>query len=153
VTFDRELIEAALALEMIPPVGMPELGRHALEAGLDGPALRLMEALRAPTDSEIAPLLINAKAEMGLTEVSKGEAALRMAKLLAKEILAHCGVDNPLHLGCAKQFEWLWIKGGYPQELLSVGHLPGEIELAKMKGQTIAQIREWTLDRLKALNG
>ena len=99
----------------------------------------------------VATLLQKAKQEMGLQEVTKGEAARRVGKLLAKEILARCGGNNPLHLGCAKQFEWLWIKGGHSQELGSVGTLCHEIDLAKVKGQTISQIREWVTERLRAL--
>jgi hypothetical protein len=152
VSFDRELIEAALVLEMIPASGMQELARDALEAGLDGPTIRYIATLEQPTSFEVAALLTKAKEEMGLREVTKGEAALRVGKLLAKEILARCGADNPLHLGCAKQFEWLWIKGGHPQELGSLGTLCDEIDLAKVKGQTIAQIREWVTERLRALS-
>src|ERR1019366_267038 len=82
VVFDRQLIEAALALELIPPAGMPELAWDALEAGFDGRAIRHLAALEQPTYFEIAPLLSKAKAEMGLSEVTKGEAALRIGKLL-----------------------------------------------------------------------
>jgi hypothetical protein len=152
VTFDRELIEAALALEMIPPAGMPELAREALEAGLDGRAIRPLAALERPTYLEVVPLLGEAKVEMGIREVTKGEAALRVGKELAAGILAHRTADDPLPLCCAEQFEWLWIKAGYPQELRSVGNLCDEIELAKMKGQTISQIRDCVTERLKALS-
>jgi hypothetical protein len=152
VVFDRQLIEAALALELIPPIGMPELAWDALEAGLDGRAIRHLAALEQPTYFEIAPLLSKAKAEMGLSEVTKGEAALRIGKLLAAEILARRTADNPLPLCCAKQFERLWVKAGYPQELRCVGNLCDEIDLAEMMGQTRSQIREWVTERLKALS-
>jgi hypothetical protein len=151
MVFDRELIEAALALEMIQPAAMPELARDALEAGLDGRAIRHLAALEQPTYFEIVPLLSKAKEEMGLSELGKGEAALRIGKLLAGETLARRTADDPLPLCCAEQFEWLWVKAGYPEELGSVGNLPDEIELAKMRGQTIAQIREWVTERLRAL--
>ncbi|MGA2360252.1 MAG: hypothetical protein ABSF66_14715 [Terriglobales bacterium] len=149
--FDRELIEAALALEMIPADGMPEMAQHALDAGLDGHAIRRLAALNQPTHFEIVPLLSKAKAEMGLCELSKAAAALRIGKSLASGILAQRTADNPLPLCCAEQFEWLWIKAGCPEELRSVGNLPDEIELAKMRGQTIAEIREWITERLRAL--
>ena len=50
MSFDRELIEAALVLEMIPASGMPELARDALEAGLDGPTIRYIAGLERPSD-------------------------------------------------------------------------------------------------------
>lgn len=152
MTFDRELIEAALALEMIPSSGMPELAWDALEAGLDGPTIRRLAALEQPTYFEVAPLLPKAKEEMGLREVAKGEAALRVGQELAAGILSHRTADDPLPLCCAKQSEWLWVKAGYPQELRSVGNLCDEIDLAKVKGQTISQIREWVTERLRALS-
>ena len=150
--FDRELIEAALALEMIAPEGMPEMARQALDAGLDGHAIRRLAALEQPTYSEIIPILSKAKLEMGLSELRKGEAALRMGRVLAEGILARRSADDPLPLSCADQFESLWIKAGYPEELRFVGNLPDEIELAKMRGQTITQIREWVTERLRALS-
>ena len=152
MSFDRELIEAALVLEMIPASGMPELARDALEAGLDAATIRYIAALEQPTSFEVATLLPKAKEETGLREVTKGEAALRVGKELAAGILAHRTADDPLPLSCAEQFEWLWIKAGNPQELRSVGTLCDEIDLAKMKGQTISQIREWVTERLRALS-
>jgi hypothetical protein len=152
VIFDRQLIEAALVLEMIPPAGMPEMARDALEAGLDGPTIRHLATLEQPTYFEVAPLLPKAREEIGLREVTKSEAALRIGKELAAEILARRTADDPLPLCCAEQFEWLWVKAGYPQELRSVGNLCGEIDLAKTRGQTISQIREWVTERLRALS-
>ena len=150
--FDRELIEAALALEMIPPAAMPEMAKHALDASLDGPTIRQLAALEQPTDFEIVPLLSKAKLEMGLSELGEGEAGVQMGKLLAAQIMACRSADDPLPLCYAEQFEWLWIKAGYPEALRSVGNLPDEIELAKMRGQTIAQIREWVTERLRDLS-
>lgn len=152
MSFDRQLIEAALVLEMIPASGMPELARDALEAGLDGPTIRYIAALEQPASFEAATLLAKAKEEMGLREMTKGEAALRVGQELAAGILAHRTADDPLPLCCAEQFEWLWIKAGNPQELRSVGTLCDEIDLAKVKGQTISQIREWVTERLRALS-
>ena len=151
MSFDGELIEAALILEMIPASGMPGLAREALEAGLDGPTIRHLATLEEPAYSDVATLLSKAKEEMGFRAVTKGEAGLRIGKELAAGILAHRTADDPLPLCCAEQFEWLWIKAGYPQELRSVGNLCDEMDLAKMRGQTISQIREWVTERLRAL--
>jgi hypothetical protein len=152
VTFDREMIEAALALEIIPPAGMPELAWDALEAGLDGRAIRRLAALEQPTYFEIAPLLSEAKAEMGLSELTKGEAALRIGKLLAAEILARRTADKPLPRCCAKQFEWLWMKAGFPRELESVGTMNDDIQIAYSMGQSPSEVREWVTEKLRALS-
>lgn len=40
MAFDREIIEVPLALELIGSSDMPKIAWDALEAGLDGPAIR-----------------------------------------------------------------------------------------------------------------
>jgi hypothetical protein len=61
MAFDRELIEAKLALDLIASADMPSVAveglEAGLEAGLDGPAIRRLAVLERPTfrDSRSAP--------------------------------------------------------------------------------------------------
>jgi hypothetical protein len=148
VIFDGELIEASLALGIIPPDGMPAVAWDALEAGLDGPAIRRLAAFENPTAFQVAEVLPKAKAEMRLTELGPGDASLRLARLLAAEIMAH----GEVNLCCAKQFEWLWIKAGFSRELESVGTMNDDIQIAYSMGQTPSEVREWLTERLRALS-
>jgi hypothetical protein len=148
VTFDRELIEAKLALELIPSEDMPAVAWEALEAGLDGPGIARLAALECPTFFEVAEVLAKAKAEMGLVDLSAGEAALRIARRWAAEILERG--DDPLRH--TKEFESLWIKAGYPSEIQSVGNLDDEVWIAESTGQTQSQIRKWIVEKLRALS-
>jgi hypothetical protein len=148
VIFDRELIEASLVLGLIPPDGMPAVAWDALEAGLDGPAIRRLAAFENPTAFQVAEVLPKAKVEMRLTELAPGEAALRLARLLAAEILK----KGEVALCCAKQFEWLWIRAGFPREIESVGTMNDAIQIAYSMGQTPSEVREWVTERLRALS-
>ena len=49
VSFDREQVEAKLALKLIANAAMPSIAWEALEAGLDGPATRRLASLEKPT--------------------------------------------------------------------------------------------------------
>ena len=50
VSFDRELIEAKLALDLIASADMPSIAWDAWEAGVDGgPATRRLGSLERPT--------------------------------------------------------------------------------------------------------
>jgi hypothetical protein len=65
--------------------------------------------------------------EMGLIKPSRGEAALRLAKARASEILDSC--DDPLKH--TRDFERLWIEAGYPKELMSLGTLDDEVWIVR----------------------
>jgi hypothetical protein len=146
--FDRELIEAELALDLIPSEKVPELAWQALEAGLDGRWIRRLASLERPTFFEVADVLPKAKIEMGLDDATVGKAALIVASRWAKEILER-GEDPLLH---TKKFEWLWIKAGYADEINSVGNLDDEVWIAESGGQKEAQIRKWVTERLVAIS-
>ena len=146
MSFDRELIEAKLALGLIPSEDMPTIAQDALEAGLDGPGIIRLAVLEHPTFFEVAEVLPKAKAEMALRDLSAGEAALRVAKSKAAEIL-ESGVDPLLHI---KDFEYLWIKADYPREIQSVGTLDDEVWVAESMGETKSQTRKWVIERLRA---
>jgi hypothetical protein len=49
VPFDRELLEAKLALDLIASADMPGMAWDAIEAGVDGPATKRLAAMESPT--------------------------------------------------------------------------------------------------------
>ena len=64
--------------------------------------------LEHPTFFEVREGLPRAMAELGLAQITSGEAAVRVAQRLAKEILILERGDDPLkHL---RYFESLWIR-------------------------------------------
>lgn len=109
---------------------MPKIAWDALEAGLDGPAIRRLAARESPTYFEIRDVLPRAAQEMGLVALAQKEAAVRMTRSLAREIL-HSGGDP---LKRKSELFQLWIKSGYAQELQAVGSLEDEIYLASTIG-------------------
>jgi hypothetical protein len=145
--FDRELIEAKLALNLIASADMPKIAWDALEAGLDGPGIRRLAALEQPTAFELAEVLPRASEEMGLSKLSTGEAALRVARRHATEILK--SGDDPLRH--TRDFENLWVQAGYPSEIASVGNLYDDVYVAEAMNESEEQIRNWLTARLKEL--
>ena len=125
---------------------MPKVAWDALEAGLDGPGIRRLAALDSPTYFEVRDVLPRAMEEMGLVKLTPAVAALRLAKSRAKEILDR-GEDPLKH---TREFEWLWIRAGYPRELASVGNLDDDIYIANGI-QSDDQIRKWVIERLKKM--
>src|SRR3981081_3524 len=115
--FDRELVEAQLALHHIGTTDMPKLAWDALEAGLDGPATRRLAALHFPTFFQVREILPKAMQEWGLTQLSREQAALRLAKRRAREILQ----SNEDPLQHASGFYQLWFQAGYCAELREYG--------------------------------
>ena len=144
--FDREIIEAQLALDQIASSEMPKIAWDALEAGLDGHAIRRLAALDSPTYFEVRDVLPRAMQEMGLNNLTREEAALRLAKNRARKIL-ESGDDPMKH---TRDFERLWIDAGYPRALASVGDLYDEVYIAS---DTLSddQIRDFIVRQLKDL--
>lgn len=122
---------------------MPKIAWDALEAGLDGKYIRRLAALDSPTYFQVIEVLPQAMQEMGLAKVDRGEAALRLAKSRAKEIL-ESGEDPLKH---TRDFERLWIDAGYPSELTTVGTIDDEVYIAS-GSQSDEKIRKWIVDRL-----
>jgi hypothetical protein len=145
--FDRELVEAKLALNLIPSADMPKIAWDALEAGLDGPGIRRLAALEQPTAFEVGEVLPRASEEMGVSQLGAGEAALRVARRHAKEILE--SGDDPLRH--TRDFENLWAQAGYPTEIASVGNLYDEVYVGEATGESENEIRSWVTARLKEL--
>jgi hypothetical protein len=137
VPFDRELVEARIALNLIASADMPKVAWDALEAGLDGRGIRRLAALVQPTYFEIAEVLPRAKQELGLKEISIGEAALRVAKQIAGEILK--SGDDPLRH--VRDFESLWYRSNYAHEISSLGTLRDDVWVAQSAGRSDEEIR------------
>jgi hypothetical protein len=146
VSFDRQIVEARLALDLIASVDMPAVAQDALEAGIDGPATLRLAILDRPTYFEVKDLLQRARQEWGLSDITKGEAARRIAKQIAAEILNR-GDDVLTHL---REFEWLWIRSGYSREIRNLGALWDDVWIAESTGQSQEAIREIVVSRLKA---
>jgi hypothetical protein len=85
--------------------------------------------------------------EMRLSRLDEGEAALRLAKAQAQEIL-RTNADPFKRLG---DFEQLWIQSHYCRELQDYGNLEDEVYVAGAMGQTEQEVRARLLDRLKKL--
>lgn len=144
--FDREIIEARLALDLIGSSDTPKIAWDALEAGLDGKYIRRLAALDSPTYFEVREVLPQAMEEMGIVKISRDAAVLRIARHLAQEIL-ESGKDPLKHI---REFEWLWIKAGYPRGIQAVGNLYDDVYIAS-GSQSENEIREWVTTRLKEL--
>lgn len=143
--FDRHVIEAKLALNLIPPRDMPKIAWDALEAGLDGPAIRRLAALDRPTWFQTNEVLPSAMREMGLQSVTKGEGAARIASSRAEEIL-RTGAD-PLKF--TREFEQLWLATGYESEIQQLGTLDDDVNVARCMGKSEDQIRKWLTKELE----
>lgn len=145
--FDRELVEAELALNRIGTADMPELAWNALEAGLDGPATRRLAALHFPTFFEVREILPKVMREWGLMQLSREQAASKLAKRRAREILQ--SKSDPLrHVG---DFYQMWFEASYCHELAEYGPLAELVYVARCSGETDDQIRAWLLEKLEAL--
>jgi hypothetical protein len=147
MAFDRELVEAQLALEHIGTTDVPKLAWDALEAGLDGPATRRLAALRFPTFFEVREVLPAVLQEWGMKQLSPGDAALRLAKIRARRILQNN--EDPLeHAG---DFYQIWVDADYCSALREYGPLRDEAFVARECGQADDEIRAWLLEKFKAL--
>jgi hypothetical protein len=147
MAFDARAVEAKLALNLISSTDMPKLAWDALEAGLDGPAIRRIAAFVFPTFFQVQEVLPQAMEEMHLVKLDKPRAALQLAKLRAQEILTTN--SDPLSHLC--DFEHLWIGADYCRELQDCGSLDDEAFVARQMGQPEHEIREWVMARLKRL--
>src|SRR5690348_16594212 len=117
---------------------MPQIAQDALEAGLDGPATLRLAILEHPTYFEVAEVLPRVLNELGLAQITIGEAALRVAKENAREILRTD--DDPLrHL---QAFESLWIRSKYAKEIQTLGTLHDAVWIAQSMDRSDEQIRD-----------
>jgi hypothetical protein len=145
VSFDREQIEARLALDLIASADMPQVAQDALEAGLDGPATLRLAILEHPTYFEVAQVLPRVLNELGLAQINIGEAALRIAKGMARDILRND--DDPLRH--VQAFESLWIRSKYAKEIQALGTMHDDVWIAQSMGRSDDQIRDWVTSILK----
>jgi hypothetical protein len=145
--FERQKVEAQLALNRICTTDMPALACEALEAGLDGPAIRRLAALEFPTFFEVREVLPQAMKEMDLACLTKTEAAVRLSRLRAREIL-EAGSDPLYQL---RDFGLLWHDADYCRELKDYGSLDDEVDAARYMGTPEEELRSWLLERLARL--
>jgi hypothetical protein len=146
MTFNPQIAEAQLALDRIGTTDMPRLAWEAIEAGLDGPAIRRLAALQFPTFFEVREILPAAMREMGVGTIEKPKAAYRLAKLRAQQILAS-DADPMKHL---LAFELLWRESDYSEALAAVGYLDEEVYVARWyERQPETQIRSWVSERVR----
>jgi hypothetical protein len=147
MAFEPRVTEARLALNLISSTEIPKLAWEALEAGLDGPAIRRLAAFEFPTFFQVQEVLPQAMKEMRLARLDKTAAALLLAKLRAQEILAR-NLDPFHHL---RDFEQVWIESDYCRELQDFGNLDDEVHVARSMGQPEREIRAWLVEKLKKL--
>src|SRR5581483_5240776 len=102
---------------------MPQIALDALEAGLDGKAIRRLAVLENPTYFEVAEVLPQVLQELGIAQITTGEAALRIAKDLIQGIL-QSGHDPLKHL---REFHSLWIRTDYDKGLMKLGTLKEDV--------------------------
>jgi hypothetical protein len=145
--FDPRIAEAQIALNRSSSTEMPLLAWQALEAGLDGPAIRRLAALEFPTFFQVEEVLPNAMREMHLVKLTKKDAAIRLARIRAQEILS-LQLDPLLHL---RDFEHLWIEAEYCRELADYGNLADDVYVARSGGEVDSETREWVLNRIQKL--
>jgi hypothetical protein len=145
--FDRELVEAQLALQRIGTTDMPKLAWDALEAGLDGPATRRLAALHFPTFFQVREILPRLLLEWGMAQLSREQGALQLAKRRAREILQ--GNEDPFKH--TYDFFSLWVETDYSRELAEYAELAEEVSIAFDSREPYDQVRDWFLEKLKAL--
>ena len=147
VPFDPQLVEARLALGQIGPDELPALAWDALEAGLDGSSIRKVAALINPSRWETDRLTQSFMTETGLKSITSQEAAMRLARHLARRILSE-GLDP---LDYSRQFELFWIQADYAEKLQDVGSLDDEKGAFECMGRTESELREHARGVLAAL--
>lgn len=147
MAFDPRATEARIALDLISTTDMPRLAWDALDAGLDGPAVRRLAALEFPTVFQVRELLPRVMEELKLAKLDKGQAALVLAKIRAQEIV-RSESDPFQHL---RDFEHLWIQADYCKELSDYGNLDDEVNVARCMRQSEPEIRTWVLERIQKL--
>jgi hypothetical protein len=145
--FDPQLVEARIALGMIAPEEMPALAADALEAGVDGRRIRRMAALSSTSGWETDQVLPAFMVEAGLRTISISEAALRVARHIARRILNE-GLDP---LAFTRDFEAIWIRSDYCREIQEAGTLDDDKAVAQYMGRSEDDVREQARQVMLAL--
>ena len=113
-SLDLGEVEARYYLGDLPPEEMPGVALRALAAGHDGPALLEIARLDSPTMRDADDLFERALGEMGLSPLPGEEAGLRVARHIARKIVA--GEMQPYE-GAYLIWMKVWDKCGRPDEL------------------------------------
>ena len=124
--FDPAIFEAEVALKLVPTERLPAIAQDAMEAGFDGPDVVRMAILDPrygwAIDQALPPML----KEIGCSELSAEEAAIRLACERAKRIL-ESGEDP---LASIPYFYRLMWSADYPAELIDLGYLDDAYDFA-----------------------
>ncbi|UWZ84045.1 hypothetical protein [Occallatibacter riparius] len=142
--FDRQLIEAKLAVARIDPAEMPGLAWDALEEGLDGPAIRRLAALDRPSGWQADQVMPAFMAEAGLKQISVQEASIRLARHRASQVLLE-GLDPLAH---SNEFYMLWIDSGHVRVLQDAGCLNDEIAIGQKREAELSEYARTVLEEL-----
>jgi hypothetical protein len=137
--FDRKLLEEQIALNRIHPI--QKLAWDALEAGLDGPAIRRLAALEKPSSFEVDVVLPRALQEMDLERITKAEAAERTAIRIARRILE--SDEDPLTSIRELYSLWSGAVETCSPKMTAFGCLDDEVAVARSLGQSDDEIRQW----------
>jgi hypothetical protein len=135
---DRELWESRLALDLVAADEMPKLAWEVLESGLDGRAIRRLASLVKPTWFQIEEVRASALKEIRLAPLTVADAARRLARRRAQEIL-DSGKD-PLRF--TRELEQLWIRAQYASQMTSLGTLDDEVSISRSMGYNDVEIRK-----------
>lgn len=79
-------IEALWYLGKLEPETIPDVAAELLGKDFDGPAMRALAAMTKPTLREICSLDVLLQ-EIGRTPLTKPEAAMQLAKIIARDII------------------------------------------------------------------
>lgn len=116
--FDPATFEAEVALKLIPTERMPSVAQDALEAGFEGPHVLRMAVLEPVAGWGIDQALLAMMEELGCRAISPEQAAFRLARQRARQIL-ETG-ENPLL--SVPYFYRLMVEADYPEELIELGY-------------------------------
>ncbi|MCU1270051.1 MAG: hypothetical protein JWN74_1345 [Acidobacteriaceae bacterium] len=120
-----------IALWRLEKISFPELPAFAwdaLELGFDGQSIRRLAALDKPSYFQIGNLFEQVVEETGIAQMSKTDAALFLAKEIAKEILS--GQKDPLQ--GAYEIFLLGYPADFPDAIVVFGALDQEFDIPQI---------------------
>jgi hypothetical protein len=97
------------------------------------------------SNTEVAEVLPRVMQELGLAQIPIEEAAVRVAKQIAREIL-NSGNDPLRHI---RDFESLWVRSGYADQISRLGTLYDDVWIAHSTGRSDDETRDWVNSILK----
>jgi hypothetical protein len=123
--FDPVLLRAAHIVGVLPPEDLPEIAQRGLERGFDGPNIRFIAGLNAPTLRETSAILSRFFDELGTISMSQQDSALTLSRAIADDICE--GLLDPYE-GANVIWRRIYHEGGEPAELVPFVGLASEYE-------------------------